>query len=350
MSNNNNNSYPSAASSGNSSLDSMARRYKDEMMRIYRMNGSAPQGNVSPAPAAQDSRSCRRQEEASCRFMTAEEIIENQPAVTQGSCEIRSNSDITDNLINGTAASPNSLTAQGSVNSDTNSRNSSGQSIFVPQNTASYAAASYSDSSNTAAPASEEGINANSFGGIMIYPTIVGSASSGNIVSNILSELLPSFAFPPDIEVGDAVPAYINPAYIILNSWFNLTGDNGWGYLQFEVTTGSLGNPVQNATVVVSRIVNNQRLLTRIIKTDASGLTKTICLPAPKGYPTPHLYVSNSSRPFAEYTASVYANNYYPVTDISLLLEAGVKSVQPVDMVPLPDRRPLPGIMPRSND
>ena len=80
-------------------------------------------------------------------------------------------------------------------------------------------------------------------------------------------------------------------------------------------------------------------------ETGLNGLTRIAVLPAPRYYYNP--FRPNQGRPFAEYRASVYANNYYPVYNISLMIYCGVKSVQPVDMVPVP-QYPNPGIQPRS--
>ncbi len=365
----NNNTNLTAENTSQGSLDSMARRYKDEMMRLYRMNGGSsapPAGAVPSAPVAPSAPTSpiitqrTAETNGSCRFMTAEEIISGTPNDIAGipaplpaysTATARSyGNDVTEGMINGSSASPYSLAAQGAVNNDSNSRNSSGEAIYVPNNPdgnsgSASAVASRASANNTSDSTSD---NSSPFGGIIISPSVTGTVQ--NVASNILTELLPSFEFPPDIDENAAIPRSISPAYIILGSWFNLTGDNGWGFLQFEVTTGSLGNPVQNATVTVSRIINGNRLLTRILKTNASGVTKTIVLPAPRYYPIASPYVNNINRPFAEYRASVYANNYYAVTDISVLVEAGVKSVQPVDLVPLPDRPTAPGIQPRSGD
>ncbi|MGN0695864.1 MAG: hypothetical protein ACI4J5_03745 [Oscillospiraceae bacterium] len=347
----------------NENLDSMAKRYKDEMMRLYRMNGGT--GGMSPnmnassgtapvqtdaaapinsAPAANPVntvQTTQRQVTASgqCRFMSAEEIISSQSDGNAAGIPMPLPSygpDVTDNLINGPVPTPYSLTGSGVVNSDNP----------VPRQVRSAAPMTAAAPSNEApAPAAAEN-NENSIRGVYINPMITGTTVNNQLSgSDILSELLPSFEFPPDLAEDEAMPSSIDPRFIILGSWTNITGDTGWGSLQFEVTTGSQGSPVQGAAVVVSRVINGNRLLTRILRTNSSGLTRTIFLPAPKYVYNPY---RPNSRPFAEYTASVYADGYYPLTNISLMIEAGVKSLQPVDLIPYPESGTLPGIQPRA--
>lgn len=357
----------------NENLDSMAKRYKDEMMRLYRMNGgiggSGSNMNASPAGTnmntnagmpvnpvsspvqsvqqTQTVQTTQRQVTTSgqCRFMSAEEIISGQTSGNGAAVPTPLPSfgtDITDALINGPIPSPYSLTGSGTVNID-NPVNMAAPADAIPPRTA----AARSNSNTEAAPANVTENNGEMIRGMYIYPMITGTTSNTQLSgSDILSELLPAFDFPPDIPAGEEIPASVDPRFVILTSWYNFTGDNGWGALQFEVTTGSQGNPVQGATVVVSRVVNGKRMLTRIIRTDASGLTKTIFLPAPKYVYNP--YRPSTNRPFAEYTASVYANGYYPLTNINIMVEAGVKSLQPVDLIPYPESGTLPGIQPRA--
>ncbi len=328
----------------NESLDSMARRYKDEMMRLYHSGGSGGTGNAAPMQnnVPQGNFTARQVETGQCRFMSAEEIIGNQGGdISQIPMPIAAPYSGEQNMNN----TGNNLAASGSVNMDGNSRNSSGENIFVPMNPA----AGGNSAAGTLAYAASESNEGTPIRAVMINTaqTANANAASAND-SEVYSELLPAFEFPADLDENAAVPERISPGFIILGSWTNLTGDNGWGLLQFEVTTGSLGNPVQAATVVVSRFSGNTRILTRILTTDYSGLTKSIYLPAPRY--TCGIGWSCTSRPFAEYKASVFANGYYPVTDISVMIEAGVKSIQPVDMVPLPSMGTRPGIQPRSGD
>lgn len=355
----------------NENLDSMAKRYKDEMMRLYRMNGgtggmsanmntaanSAPSGSAAPinsmnttppantAPNVQTTvQTTQRQVSTTgqCRFMSAEEIISEQRPGNAAGIPMPLPSygpDVTDNLINGPIPTPYSLTGSGIVNADNPMPMQQQTEMPAPRMTAPAA--------NETAPAQTFENSGELMRGIYINPMITGTAVNNQLSgSDVLSELLPAFEFPPDLAEDEAMPASVDPRFVIIGSWTNLTGDTGWGSLQFEVTTGSQGSPVQGATVVVSRVINGKRLLTRILRTNSSGLTRTVFLPAPKYVYNP--YRPSTSRPFAEYSASVYANGYYPLTNINIMIEAGVKSLQPVDLIPYPESGTLPGIQPRA--
>lgn len=315
-------------------LNNMARRYKDEMMKLYRST-SPGQNTVRQGAGASVGMTpvCNGDK---CKFMPPEDILSDIPTTLPsfGGTPVLSPEEAA-------AIQTPSLASSGAVNFDYNTEgqnmengqnmNSAGQRIYVP----------YADNN----------LSSDSFGGIYINPLPDSSQTSDNTgQSSMTTEILPDFELPPDLDEdtdlsnSSRMGGFLG-GYIISPIWQNLTGDNGWGYLQFEVTTGSLGNPVQNATVVVSRYVRGRLVLSRILKTGLNGLTRIAVLPAPRYYYNP--FRPNQGRPFAEYRASVYANNYYPVYNISLMIYCGVKSVQPVDMVPVP-QYPNPGIQPRS--
>ena len=349
-------------------IDNMARRYKDEMMRIYRMNCGSPTPPCNPSCSSQTMKppknpcsesnapsqtpSCPPPCQTECKFSPAQDLVcgNDRPQVLPSFVgnAVPTQTDLTPSMINGTGCAADSLASDGVPNFDSYNNslgmNSSGEQINVyPESNSAMnrPAAEAATAPLSTQPASD------GFSGVMINPVTASSTDdTANMQSDVFSEQLPDFELPPDIEVGSDMPDTLSSRYVISNNWINLTGDNGWGFLQFEVTTGSLGSPVQNATVVVSRIVNNRSVLTRIVTTCYNGLTRTLILPAPRYVYNP--YRPSSYRPFAEYRASVFANGYYPLTNIQLMVYAGIKSVQPVDLIPLPQYSPNPGIQPRS--
>ncbi len=146
------------------------------------------------------------------------------------------------------------------------------------------------------------------------------------------SEVMPDFSLPSDIpaESEDIVPstARFRPS----PSWVSLTGDNSWGFLQFEVFTADGAYPVPGALVVVKKRLPGGIGLLRILFTNRNGRTATIALPAPSlMQPT-----ANAVRPFSEYEVTVRARGYYTLRNISVGVYAGSKTVQPIDMIPLP--------------
>ena len=57
----------------------------------------------------------------------------------------------------------------------------------------------------------------------------------------------------------------------------------------------------------------------------------------------------STTRPFSEYTVTVRARGYYTLSDINIPIFAGVKTVQPIDLIPLPEYSGDSVIQPRSD-
>ena len=139
-------------------------------------------------------------------------------------------------------------------------------------------------------------------------------------------EILPDFALPRDSS--DAVPDTkgLTPS----PNWINLTGDSSWGFLQFDIFTAGGAYPVPGALVVVKKKLTGGTGLVRLLFSDRSGRTPTIALPAPSA--------SLSQNPMST-TRS----------DINIPIFAGVKTVQPIDLIPLPEYSGDSVIQPRSD-
>ena len=156
-------------------------------------------------------------------------------------------------------------------------------------------------------------------------------------------EILPDFALPQDSS--DAVPdtAGLTPSL----NWINLTGDSSWGFLQFDIFTAGGAYPVPGALVVVKKKLTGGTGLVRLLFTDRSGRTPTIALPAPSASLSQD--PMSTTRPFSEYTVTVRARGYYTLSDINIPIFAGVKTVQPIDLIPLPEYSGDSVIQPRSD-
>lgn len=156
-------------------------------------------------------------------------------------------------------------------------------------------------------------------------------------------EILPDFALPRDS--ADAVPdtAGLTPSM----NWINLTGDSSWGFLQFDIFTAGGAYPVPGALVAVKKKLTGGTGLVRLLFSDRSGRTPTIALPAPSASLSQN--PMSTTRPFSEYTVTVRARGYYTLTDINIPIFAGVKTVQPIDLIPLPEYSGDSVIQPRSD-
>ena len=309
-------------------LDNMAKRYKEEMLRLYRMNGSAhsagdappvirsesprpvpavPQVPENNKPAAAE---CGNGE---CRFLTPEEIIAGEsrdkakeqlhaPTDLTGS-------DITPLLINGVGFASGNLVSSGGTDCD-----------CAPVETAVSA---------------EENNSPTKFKGILIRTLYTSAASSSEnpLSSDVYAEEIPSYLrLPPDIPSNDPVPSVLDPMYSVSGRWNSLTGDSSWGYIQFEIGMGEKNDPIQGATVVISRKAGDRTLLSRILSTDSTGLTYTAALPSPAETPSS----SAGCTPYAVYSAMIFAKGYYPIYDMKVEIYPGIKTIRPVRLAALP--------------
>lgn len=156
-------------------------------------------------------------------------------------------------------------------------------------------------------------------------------------------EILPDFALPRDSS--DTVPDTkgLTPS----PNWINLTGDSSWGFLQFDIFTAGGAYPVPGALVAVKKKLTGGTGLVRLLFSDRSGRTPTIALPAPSASLSQN--PMSTTRPFSEYTVTVRARGYYTLSDINIPIFAGVKTVQPIDLIPLPEYSGDSVIQPRSD-
>lgn len=107
---------------------------------------------------------------------------------------------------------------------------------------------------------------------------------------------------------------------------------SGTGYIKAEVKTGSGAVPIENAVVLITRKKNGKNYLLKMLITDESGSTETVSLPAPNvsfsETPDP------SEKPFADYYISAYADGFYAENDMEVPVFSGVKSIQPIALIP----------------
>lgn len=162
-------------------------------------------------------------------------------------------------------------------------------------------------------------------------------------------EILPDFTLPPDIAAEESALPSVAAAYRPSMKWTSLTGDTNWGFLQVEVFTANGGYPVSGAVVIIKRELQGGAALVRVLTTNRSGKTPTIALPAPSERYSQ--YPQEGVRPFAEYNITVSKRGYFTISDINMPIFAGVKTVQPIEMIPLPQfSNPPSQIQPRTEE
>lgn len=139
----------------------------------------------------------------------------------------------------------------------------------------------------------------------------------------------------------DELPFKDNPA---ANENTESTGDDGsdtpyqdTAYLRIQVSAAGRAIPIPFATVTVSREENGQQVFHRVLETGANGQTQTIPLPAPSRALSERPGPDN---PYALYQVTVEADGFYPQNNLTAQMFSGTVSIVPVQLIPLPDQNP----------
>ncbi len=109
---------------------------------------------------------------------------------------------------------------------------------------------------------------------------------------------------------------------------------NSTGYILVNVRAGRGAYPIENATVIVTAIVEGNRLIIASGVTDISGTTLKLQTPAPdiiySQSPSP------AQRPYSLFDISVRANGYFNARSVDVPVFSGITSVQNFNMIPVP--------------
>ena len=71
------------------------------------------------------------------------------------------------------------------------------------------------------------------------------------------------------------------------------------------------------------------------MKTDINGISPEISLTAPPRSISESPEESMKEKPFSEYRVRVSADGYYPVLNERVVIFSGIKSIQPVNLIPI---------------
>ena len=111
-------------------------------------------------------------------------------------------------------------------------------------------------------------------------------------------------------------------------------GYTGTGYLVVRVTTAGEALPLEGAHVTVYGDEADFSSIIARLTTGNDGLTPKLALMTP---PRSLSESANSpTRSFATYTVTVHKDGYYPLDARSVPIFDGITSVQPADLIPLP--------------
>ncbi len=114
----------------------------------------------------------------------------------------------------------------------------------------------------------------------------------------------------------------------------------GTGFLKIQASTADGAFPIPGAVVTVT---DSEGKSIATLRTDASGITETIGLPAPA------LFLSQSPEssypekpPFSTYTVVIRKDGYYGIDDYSVPIFDSITSIQKANLIPLTEFSPLP--------
>ncbi len=105
--------------------------------------------------------------------------------------------------------------------------------------------------------------------------------------------------------------------------------NTSYGYIQATARAASQAQPLAGVSVYISR--GDDLLYT--LQTNESGLTDKVRLPAP---PIAKNREEAKVQPFSIYNVSAYLDGYAQLRSESVPVFAGVTSIQPFNMIPLP--------------
>jgi peptidoglycan hydrolase-like protein with peptidoglycan-binding domain len=105
------------------------------------------------------------------------------------------------------------------------------------------------------------------------------------------------------------------------------------GKLQVNVTSTSNNRPIENATIKVSVTGDATNNVIEELKTNVSGKTSVVDLPAP---PLEYSLTPASPMPYAEYTFTITAPGYEPIIISGAEILPVVKAIQNIALIPLP--------------
>ena len=115
----------------------------------------------------------------------------------------------------------------------------------------------------------------------------------------------------------------------------NESAKQNYGYLQINVTSSDGAIPIGDATVAVRLIENGVPRIIAVLLTDESGKTPEIIIETPS--PELSLGPGAATSPYATVDIETTAFGYYSSANVSVPVFPGIKSVQNVNLIPLPE-------------
>ena len=324
-------------------LDDMTKKYKEEMMRLYKSKpkppASAPQqAQTVKTPASGTAAAVKSQPEA--RILPAR----TSPAPVRS----EASKDCKDDTAN-TAAEPKSQSVTPPA-AGTNVRDLSKPPMpKIPTDYQNRQSTQGSASAETAAepsaaaasskfPTAEEILRSeNANAETSAKPSDTHNQGNYNAAGQPTSRAYNTDASAGSERINESYPDE-NTDFSAVDTGENFSSDNppdmsGQGYLQIEVTTASGAIPVRDATVIITEQKDGADSLIGMVITDENGTTPIVPLAAPpqslSESPDP------AERPYSEYNISVYKRGFYSIPKLTVPVFDTIKSIQPVSVIPL---------------
>lgn len=324
-------------------LDDMTKKYKEEMMRLYKSKpkppASAPQQaqTVQP-PASETAAAVKSQPEAKLlpaqtspapARSEASEVCKDDTA--HAAAEQKSQS------VSPPAAGTNvrDLSKPPMPKIPLNYRNMHNTQSPASDGTGAETAAAVTSSKF---PTAEEILRSeNSAAGTSPKPPDSHNQGNYNAAGQPTSRADNTSASAGDERINESYPDE-NTDFSSVDTGENFTGENppdmsGQGYLQIEVTTASGAVPVRDATVIITEQTDGLDSLIGMVITDENGTTPIVPLAAP-----PQSFSESpdpAERPYSEYNISVYKKGFYSIPKLTVPVFDTIKSIQPVSVIPL---------------
>ncbi|MDE5768119.1 MAG: hypothetical protein K2H82_01915, partial [Oscillospiraceae bacterium] len=150
-------------------------------------------------------------------------------------------------------------------------------------------------------------------------------------------EVLPESKPEPELE-EPVLPDYIQSTVPSLpEEWTAQEAyekhNSAEGMLYVVASTADSAYPVPNARVIISSEIDGKSNLNYILRTDESGITPTVTLPAP---PASLSQTPGNAKPYAVYDIRIQAAGYFREEAREVPVFAGITSRQVFPMIPLP--------------
>ena len=127
---------------------------------------------------------------------------------------------------------------------------------------------------------------------------------------------------------GNPLSGYIPPA----------PPDTGIAPLRVWVTTARQAIPIEGARVVITKEGGGENQLVKILTTNQDGSTATVDLPA---VPAEYSQKPGYPHPYTLYTIEISKPGYFTIRNNHVPLYGGITTVQPADLIPLPEEEGL---------